>query len=494
MRQGQRTAFAFILFAACFVRLARTLLRSPSVESCVSDVCLVCQQELERIRLRATTVKRTVQQGGGAASPNNDMDDNECAVYLAPSSVADSNQRPAGFGVYTTKPLPRGTPIFQRGTGPTVPVPDLIIHNNGVTPSWDQAIFMPPCSNFNAEGDAYQCKMSNNNVGSLTNFHPMLINAKPADTDVYRDDILDRRKDPGIGAFSYHQGEDWYATRDVAAGEEIYNDYSQSWFFDSQLEDEGGENIPRRENYFDAAEAIISFVDDDASCAKEKTLTQKCLDGFRKSLKLDKRTKQLILFATTNVTTFLGIVETSKEMVKAQSRAAPTDTFLYKDYPSGGEEVMQLAMQIGRLTILPGHDVDWIKENGRCLDNIYPSISTLRQAGQGAFASRPIKAGDSIVPIPTMIQVTNRDTLNIYKWENYTDKSGKQRTRYVGKDPISQQLLTNYCFGDDESSLLLCPASNANLINHCSSRLKRTEGHCDPKQGPNAIFAMGSRL
>jgi len=334
---------------------------------------------------------------------------------------------------------------------------------------------------------------SNNNVGSLTNFHPVLINAKPADTDVYRDHILDRRKDPGIGAFSYHQGENWYATRDVAAGEEIYNDYSESWFFDRQLKDEGGRTFPHRKNYFGAAEAIISFVDGDASCAKEKTLTQKCLDGFCKqaSLDLDKRTKQLVKLATTDVTTFLGLVEAAKEKVKAQSRAAPTHTFLYKDYPSGGEEVMQLAMQIGRLTILPGHDVDWIKANGRCLDNIYPSISTLRQAGQGAFASRPIAAGESIVPIPTMIQVTDRETLNIYRWGDNSDRSGKRQARNLGKDPISQQLLTNYCFGDDESSLLLCPASNANLINHCSSRLKRIEGHCDPKQGPNAILQWG---
>jgi len=75
--------------------------------------------------------------------------------------------------------------------------------------------------------------------------------------------------------------------------------------------------------------------------------------------------------------------------------------------------------------------------------------------------------------------------------EHYPDKSGKGQPKYVGKDPIFQQLLTNYCFGDDESSLLLCPASNANLINHCSSRLKQPEGHCDPKKGPNAILRWG---
>jgi hypothetical protein len=46
------------------------------------------------------------------------------------------------------------------------------------------------------------------------------------------------------------------------------------------------------------------------------------------------------------------------------------------------------------------------------------------------------------------------------------------------------QLLLNYCFGrPDESSLLLCPNTNAILINHCSSRKKQ----CGPK-GPNAEY------
>ena len=103
-----------------------------------------------------------------------------------------------------------------------------------------------------------------------------------------------------------------------------------------------------------------------------------------------------------------------------------------------------------------------------------------------------MKAGEAIAPIPTMVQVTYRETLDIYEREEYTDKAGKQRTRYEGEDPISQQLLTNYCFGDDDSSLRLCPASNANLINHCSSRLKKGEGYCNPKLGPNAILRWGT--
>ena len=492
MRQGRvGQCKVFALFVPCFVLLIRTILNAPSVEKCAQDDCLACQQALEQMRSAngGAGDGKAVQRGNGGTSTGNDIDNNECSVYLAPSSVADSNKRPAGFGVYTTKPLMRGDHIFPRGTGPTVAITDLISNNNGTTPSWAQPIFMPHCSNFDIEGAAAECLKSNGNVGSVTNFHPMLINTKPRDTDIYIDDMLDRKTDPGIGAFSYHRGENWYATRDVAAGEEIYNDYWERWFFDNQLEKEGGKNIPHRRDYFEAADSILSFVNGNASCAKkEKSLSQKCLDSFTKEMAntLGKRANHLITLATADVKTFLGLIEATKESVKAQKerRAAPTHTFLYDDYPTGGEEVMQLAMQIGRLTILPGHDVDWIKENGRCLDNIYPSKSSIPQAGQGAFAARSMKAGESIVPIPTMVQVTYRETLGVCQNGASADRSGKI--------PISQQLLTNYCFGDDESSLLLCPASNANLINHCSTRLETAKGSCDPKQGPNAILRWGT--
>ena len=44
--------------------------------------------------------------------------DDECSIYLAPSGVTDENNKPAGFGIYTTKPIKSGEAIFPRGTGP----------------------------------------------------------------------------------------------------------------------------------------------------------------------------------------------------------------------------------------------------------------------------------------------------------------------------------------------------------------------------------------
>ena len=47
----------------------------------------------------------------------------------------------------------------------------------------------------------------------------MLINIMVDDTDRYQDNLLSRFTDPGAGAFSYHMGEKWHASRYIEPGE-----------------------------------------------------------------------------------------------------------------------------------------------------------------------------------------------------------------------------------------------------------------------------------
>jgi hypothetical protein len=107
---------------------------------------------------------------------------------------------------------------------------------------------------------------------------------------------------------------------------------------------------------------------------------------------------------------------------------------------------------------------EWVRENGMCLENILPFKSTLPNAGQGAFSQYHIAEGGLVIPAP-LIQIMDKDVLSIYKHGSH----------------IGEQLLTNYCFGHPQSSLLLCPDTQAELINHCSTRKKQ----CGRK-GPNA--------
>jgi hypothetical protein len=91
-------------------------------------------------------------------------------------------------------------------------------------------------------------------------------------------------------------------------------------------------------------------------------------------------------------------------------------------------------------------DVSWLKKNGVCLDNIVQGTSSIKQAGRGAFATRTLKAGSVVVPTP-VVPVAR------FSLEKYEDDE--------------HQLLRNYCFGHELSSLLLCPyGSPASYVNH----------------------------
>jgi hypothetical protein len=106
-----------------------------------------------------------------------------------------------------------------------------------------------------------------------------------------------------------------------------------------------------------------------------------------------------------------------------------------------------------------------------CVENLIPGKSTIRQAGQGGFAQFPIRKGEIVVPAP-LLQIANRAALTMHD---------------LGEKPSGTQLLLNYCFGHRDTTMLLCPDTNAILVNHCSDRTKQ----CGPN-GPNAKFRWAS--
>lgn len=112
------------------------------------------------------------------------------------------------------------------------------------------------------------------------------------------------------------------------------------------------------------------------------------------------------------------------------------------------------------------HTADWIRQNGMCLENLLPFQSTLPHAGQGAFAQYHIRAGDIVIPAP-LLQIMDKGVLDVYEHGTL----------------LGTQLLINYCFSHPESTLLLCPDTQAELINHCSIRKQQ----CGRK-GPNAAI------
>jgi hypothetical protein len=81
-----------------------------------------------------------------------------------------------------------------------------------------------------------------------------------------------------------------------------------------------------------------------------------------------------------------------------------------------------------------------------CLENLIPLPSTLLQAGQGAFAQYRIQKDEIVMPAP-LLQIMDREVLALYSEED--------------ESRINDQVLINYCFGHAESTLLLCPDTQA---------------------------------
>ena len=141
----------------------------------------------------------------------------------------------------------------------------------------------------------------------------------------------------------------------------------------------------------------------------------------------------------------------------------------------------ELAIDLARNSLHLPRSTEWLENNGIRLDNTVPRESTMPQAGQGAFAKRFLANGTIVVPVPLLLVIPDKESLDIYTLGEGNVKIG---------DPIGKQLVTNYCFGHAKSSLLLCPSSNANLINHCSHRMIPI-GQCN-ENGPNARIKWSS--
>jgi hypothetical protein len=107
---------------------------------------------------------------------------------------------------------------------------------------------------------------------------------------------------------------------------------------------------------------------------------------------------------------------------------------------------------------------------GICQDHIYVKHSTINQAGQGAFSRRFLLEGSIIISSPMLLATRNFLNLNI-----------------TSKGEINpKQLMVNYHFGHDNSSILFLPINQMNAINHNSKR--KWSG-----QEPNARVEFSTR-
>lgn len=111
--------------------------------------------------------------------------------------------------------------------------------------------------------------------------------------------------------------------------------------------------------------------------------------------------------------------------------------------------------------------LEWLEENGKCIDHIFSGTSTIDGAGHGAFAKRELPRGTIVTSSP-LHHIPNRKIFHLYDYDPETMENGK----FLRSDKIiGEQVALNYCFGHSESTLLLCPYGfGVNYLNHNKTR------------------------
>jgi len=398
-------------------------------------------------------------------SEKEDNNTSQCTIWLGASSLKGH----PGMGVYTTRDINAGSVVLHSGDGIAIPLYG--IHHfsaveglpnkkarNDMMNVWSDYIW----SGNKPDHISYQERgMSSYFPGyaSLTNHNCILQSLRQRYiAPFYDDSLLNRYTDPGAGAFSYDKGRGNIVTRNVQAGEELFLNYGY---------------CEHGEMHKGAEWADLSFMPEDFHEASTIIF-----DLLWKSLRVEGDKL---------------VYDSSSKLPAADDNNNSNNKFVAQLLPKTGKELFEMrsyAKNIDELTWylaqikgLNHHDPEWIQSNGICLENFIPGKSTIHQAGNGGIAQFQIKDGEVIAPVP-LLQIMDKDALTIYEQNS---SSNQTLTDDLEWKEVGKQLLLNYCWGNPDSSLLLCPQTNVVLLNHCSNRTKE----CG-LEGPNAIIRWAS--
>ena len=253
-------------------------------------------------------------------------------------------------------------------------------------------------------------------TGALPNHHCILDAIDAHFPDIpFDDSLVEHRQSPGTGAFSYNRGRDFFVGRKLKAGDEIFLNYGHCSHEDNP---EWAEGFPMPSDFTLA----IQFISNIQETAPDKD----------------------------------GKVAFPPDMDPLVAQLVPKTFEDLRELMSHNYEPSELNRELARRTGINQRTPEWIREHGKCLEHLVPGPSGLPYAGLGGIAQHFIARGGVVVPAP-VVHIMDRDVLSVY------DDEGRK---------IGDQVLLNYCFGHRESTLLLCPNTNAILINHCGRRTK----------------------
>ena len=370
----------------------------------------------------------------------------ECALYLAESTIPNS-----GMGMFTAIDLPKGALVGSPDIA--IPIIDVNWHNQA---SYQREEYHFIYENYFWSAQsmcmvdiAESVGVMSNGFGALANSHQGLMNM---DEGLPRYDVagLHRSRDVGAGQFSPYHDREVRTSAMVPAGSELFVDYGESWF--TSRSDSLG-YLPMEDDYNRADIFLKTF------------------DRFDKS-KLSNSTRGEPISKEIKSEYWELIRNFYSKDDSRVVNALPNTLDGAKTAVKGG--IRNFIREI--------RSPEWFQENGKCLDNIRPQPSTIKQAGRGAFATRFIPKGGIVITAPLIQVPRGRELFKMYEM-NATDSDGN----YVRGDPNSTshtgyQLMMNYAFGHPESSVLLTPyGPSVSFINHNATVANTKMQWADPK-------------
>ena len=278
-------------------------------------------------------------------------------------------------------------------------------------------------------------------AGSLSAYNPKMTNADwnhsiPHVREAWNEES--KKAHPGRGAYSNFFEATVYSTTKIPAGMEIFISYGENYEEENKVDDD------------ELNKADLNKVD--------KTI-DKLIQFFEKHKdELDETSKM-------EVYQFL-----IRDVMQAAAGTEKGKT-IEKMLPTSPDDLVNIRQAGGLLKVYKPsmeRSIEWLEQNGLCMDNIRPGPSTIKHAGRGAFATRKIPEGGLVAPVP-LVQIPDKDVMQMYDVTLKYDEETEEEYHVRGdKDsPVGTQLLLNYCYGHPESNMLFFPAGAvASFINH----------------------------
>ncbi|CAB9501525.1 Guanylate cyclase [Seminavis robusta] len=373
-------------------------------------------------------------EGDGTCSSTRHLE--ECGIWLAPSSLPG-----AGLGMYAGRDFAKKEPLQETGDI-VIPIVDIMMHQRGRGRwvfVWDEYTWNGKSLGLGHEV-IKEINAASPGFGSAANSFLDLVNVDEGDPINTMPSGLHRSRDPGVGAFSTYNDRRSTAKVKIKSGQELFVNYGQHWF--EQRIRLGP--IPLRRGL------------------KQSTNLYRRFQMFRdKNPQVDSKV--------------FGALweEFVKHTVYNESR------ILGAFYNTPSElEMLDRNMTLKQIRVHEGtRTKQWLFDHGTCADHIRADVSTIRQAGRGAFATRDLPNGAIVSSLP-LIQIINKNVLEMYELKDIKTRKLEQRRR------VGYQLLLNYCYGHVNSTMLLCPYGPiVNMVNHNQTRANVKLRWSDPERG-----------